>query len=147
LWHTRHHLTGKDIQCLSPPALVFTFANTNQRRQTGILDSAGLGQHVSVTLAMVSAAFRMTDDGETAAKFSQHGSRDVARMGTGHGGMAILAAQNNRRPFQHGGQWREQGCRWAQQHLRTAAVRSRGYLPGQSEAIRQQSVHFPVAGH
>ena len=110
----------------------------------------GLLPHQRIGFAVVGAALGMADDDGGGAGIRQHFGGNIAGMGAGRLGMAILRADReavlNRAPFGEGGNQRR---RRADQQIglcRDSSARRRS--SASSSASRGlQAVHLPVAGN
>ena len=111
--------------------------------------ASALARTIGVRLAVVGAALGMADDDGRRAGVAQHLGRDVARVGAARLGVAILAADGDRRPRHGRCQPLHQRRRRRDQHVAAGcgslASSPASFVASASDAA--SAVHLPVAGH
>ena len=110
----------------------------------GLQRGVGLGANLVVVLVVVLPALGVAEDHVAGAGIRQHGGGDVAGVGTGGGGVAVLPADGEGAPLGAGRHGRQQRGGRAEQHVDPGCgmVGDQGIDLGK---LGPGAVHLPVS--
>ena len=127
--HRPGELPVEDSVGLAAAPLRLGLADAEDGEEPGPPGGLGLGADLGVGFLVVGAALGMADDDQRAAGVGDHLGRDVAGMGAGFVGVAVLPADLHRRAGDRGDSRGDQRRRRADRHVAVGVGRSRRRSP------------------
>ena len=144
------NLRRADIYGMTSITLCLGFADTDNNFQPGINRCLGFFSDQFIAFIVVGTAFGVPDNHILASEVLEHNRADVAGMRSRRRKMAVLRPKHNPGPFNCLLCRSQQGKRRTNQEFAIFAGSLFGFLGdafGQSNAVFQKTVHFPVAGN
>ncbi len=145
-----HNLSGTNVDGFALFALLFGFADANDRFQTGFVSGGCLFGNQFVGFKMVGSAFGMAEDDISASEIFEHQRADIAGMGTFNRKMSVLCAQRDFGAAKRLFYLIQQRKRRAYQKFAgrfSHFLYTGGNRFGKGNSVFGETVHFPVAGN
>src|SRR5580704_6843517 len=120
-------------------------ADTDDGEEAGAARRQRLGAHHGIGLAVIVPALGMADDDGAGAGIFEHFGGDIARIGAGRLGVAVLAADGDARTARRLGKARHQRSRRTYYKVGTGQTAGAGDDRLKLAGRGRKPVHFPIA--
>src|SRR5690606_38345753 len=142
-------LPAHDILGLPRFALGQRFTAAEDRRESRLLRRRELGRDNRIRIAVQRTALRVPDDDISATDVAQHVAGNFARVGAGTDAIRdVLGAELDRAAFEPVADDRQIDVRGTEQHFGlTVAADARAQCRNETLALRERTIHLPVAGN